>query len=78
MVDSSSFINAIDSFELKSNMHDGCGGYGGGIGYFIEKSINTTSVSNFDFCIWGNGDEWDGFEYFYSLYDRIEIEDEKH
>lgn len=77
-VDSVLFINAIDSFELKSNIHNGCGGYCGGMGYSIEKSVNSESVSNFGFCIWGNSDEWNGFEYFYSLYDRIEIEDERH
>jgi hypothetical protein len=77
-VDSVSFINAIDSFELESNVHNGCGGYVGGMGYSIDKSVNNESVSNFGFCIWGNSDEWNGFEYFYSLYDRIEIDDEKH
>jgi len=77
-VDSLSFVNALDSFESKSIMHNGCGGYGGGMGYSIEKVVNRESVSNFGFCIWGSSDEWNGFEYFYSLYDRIEIDDEKH
>jgi hypothetical protein len=61
-----SFFSALDQFELACADKQGCGGYGGGTGVFIEKHFNSKKTS-FNYCQERAGEGWNGLAYFFGL-----------